>query len=203
MNSSSRDSLISYNSNSVTSVTASNEFVPENNHSSLKIRRSSSDDDNEADSAVNENYSYPHNTANSTNVKHYPPPPPNYLFLEQETTNRQTSELRTNNRDGILSKTQGDQQRSVKRPSISSKTAGANSSLAATANNHRKNLKLRQRNMDHDYRFISILYSCILIKHFYVSYQKDLYALDIHVYYIAENIIVTDHEESFLHEVLL
>ena len=32
------------------------------------------------------------------------------------------------------------------------KTAGTNSGNSATANNHRKNLKLRQQNMDHDYR---------------------------------------------------
>ena len=34
------------------------------------------------------------------------------------------------------------------------KTAGANLNISATANNHRKNLKLRHQNMDHDYRYL-------------------------------------------------
>ena len=49
----------------------------------------------------------------------------------------------------------GQQKHSVKLPRSSDKTAGNishNNAISATTNNHRKNLKLRQPNMDHDYR---------------------------------------------------
>ena len=40
------------------------------------------------------------------------------------------------------------------------KTAGANLNISATANNHRKNLKLRHQNMDHDYRYLYYITHC-------------------------------------------
>ena len=42
------------------------------------------------------------------------------------------------------------------------KTAGANLNISATANNHRKNLKLRHQNMDHDYRYLYHIIRCHL-----------------------------------------
>ena len=44
------------------------------------------------------------------------------------------------------------------------KTAGANLNISATANNHRKNLKLRHQNMDHDYRYLYYITHCHLPK---------------------------------------
>ena len=52
------------------------------------------------------------------------------------------------------------------------KTAGANLNISATANNHRKNLKLRHQNMDHDYRYLYNITHCHLPTFHYQKFSE-------------------------------
>ena len=166
---SSKDSLISCNSNtnSVTNVTATtskskeNNFV-ENNQGEDNFEDSSGNDIKDSDSIVNENNFESHTFGPSfkLNKKESNGNSKNNTFDHKEERTRKYNKYNrkagSKNSNSTASKIplhsrQGDQEIYNLEPTYG-KTAGANSSISAT-NNHRKNLKLRQQNMDHDYRY--------------------------------------------------
>ena len=175
MNSSSKDSLISCNSNtnSVTNVTTlknDNSFVENNQEDHFED--SSGNDNKDSDSIVNENHFESHTfgpsfklnkTETNGNLK-------KSSFDYKEERNRKYNKY--NRKSGSKSSSStaskiplhlrpGDQE-FYNLESTYGKTTGPNSSISAT-NNHRKNLKLRQQNMDHDYRYVKFLIATIRI----------------------------------------
>ena len=175
MNSSSKDSLISCNSNtnSVTNVTTlknDNSFVENNPEDHFED--SSGNDNKDSDSIVNENHFESHTFGPSfkLNKTETNANPKNSTFEYKEERNRKYNKYTRKSGSKSSSSTAskiplhlrpGDQE-FYNLESTYGKTAGPNSSISAT-NNHRKNLKLRQQNMDHDYRYVKFLIVAIKI----------------------------------------
>ena len=161
MNNSSKDS--NSNSNSVNTVKSSyNDIFLQRNHGEKNFEDSSGNDNNDddSDSIANENHFESHTFGPSFNIKRPITEGGHHTIIEsfdykEETDHKQNSrKIGVNKREPSsrnLSSRSGEQL-FAKLQSTYVKTAGVNSSISATANNHRKNLKLRQQNMDHDYR---------------------------------------------------
>ena len=170
MNSSSKDSLISCNSNnnSVTIVTPSNtdNIFVENIPREDNFEDSSGNDIKDSDSIVNENHFESHTFGPSFKLNKNE----SDINLKNNTFNYKEERTRKYNKHNKKAGSKASSSTASKIPihsrpvdqeyynleSTYGKTAGANSSISAT-NNHRKNLKLRQQNMDHDYRYENLL----------------------------------------------
>ena len=168
MNSSSKDSLISCNSNtnSVTNnvTTSKNDNIFVENAQEDHFEDSSGNDNKDSDSIVNENHFESHTFGPSfkLNKSETNGNSKNNTFDYKEERNRKNNKYnrKSGSKPGSstaskipLHSRQGDQE-FYNLDSTYGKTAGPNPSISAT-NNHRKNLKLRQQNMDHDYRYMN------------------------------------------------
>ena len=165
MNSSSKDSLISCNSNNTNSVTivtpskTDNIFV-EDNPREDNFEDSSGNDNKDSDSIVNENHfeSHTFGTSFKLNKKDLNSTNNTFNYKEERThkynkyNKKSGSKASSSTASKIPIHSRPGDQEYYNLESTYGKTAGANSSISAT-NNHRKNLKLRQQNMDHDYRY--------------------------------------------------
>ena len=164
MNSSNKDSLINCqsNSNSVNTVKSSYKDVFMQSNQGEKNFEDSSDvndnNDDDSDSIVNENHF--ESFGPSFNIKSSITEGGHHTLIESFDYKEKTEHKQKLRKKGVhkrepSSRNQGSRsgdQQLAKLQSTYVKTAGVNSSISATANNHRKNLKLRQQNMDHDYR---------------------------------------------------
>ena len=160
MNSSSIDSLISRSSNNSNKVVkASSDLLVDDKDIGEHFHDSNSDDNHESDSVLRDSRAVFYTSESPLKIEGHPGQHKSNYFLYTEKLGHKNSahldrkELNhINNTVVVNSGSTSCEQQFLNRQSTYSKTAGVNSSISATANNHRKNLKLRHQNMDHDYR---------------------------------------------------